>query len=317
MRIFLIPQLVILSAVIANAETEPLPKCIISPVKIIEWPWWNLDAHKTPLAGVVAIKAPAPPRLSADTSIELDFEIRATDVLVIFTNPGGYSYNSVSSNNPNQIKALHDIAATAAEWGRKAEAANLTDYSKDIKTFQSADGTPLLFTMRFNQMLNGMLDWDISITQVTKGPPTKSYASISRYEYPAFVAALDHFDEFVKEFRQARDRRLAEIAEEHNRKEKIFESPPTEETNRSQEKFSDLIVGKWQDIKLQTMCFSQDGSYSVEPAGIKGRWEIKGNRVVITFSDGRVSTMTLAYLRKDELGYERKGEVVPCPRVRD
>lgn len=76
-----------------------------------------------------------------------------------------------------------------------------------------------------------------------------------------------------------------------------------------------LIVGKWQDIKNQTMCFSQDGSYSVEPAGVKGRWKLEGNHVVITFSDGRISTMTLAYLRENELGYERKGEVVPCPRV--
>jgi hypothetical protein len=80
-------------------------------------------------------------------------------------------------------------------------------------------------------------------------------------------------------------------------------------------KSAQLLVGKWQNIKCQIMCFSQDGSYSAEPTGVKGRWKLEGNRVVITYSNNSTSTMTLVYLRENELGYERKGDVMPCPRI--
>jgi hypothetical protein len=36
-------------------------------------------------------------------------------------------------------------------------------------------------------------------------------------------------------------------------------------------KSAQLLVGKWQNIKCQIMCFSQDGSFSAEPTGVQGQ----------------------------------------------
>ena len=80
-------------------------------------------------------------------------------------------------------------------------------------------------------------------------------------------------------------------------------------------KSAQLLVGKWQDIKDRTLCFSRDGAFSVEPAGGQGRWKLVGNRLTITYKDNSTSTIILAYIRENEIAYERKGEIMPCSRI--
>jgi len=77
-----------------------------------------------------------------------------------------------------------------------------------------------------------------------------------------------------------------------------------------QQKFSKLIIGKWQADKGLVMTFSADGSYAIDSDGpyriehSKGRWRIEGNRLIIDFNDGKTNVSQIEYLRDDSFALE-------------
>ena len=182
-------------------------------------------ARPGPFYGGMDIQAPNPPNMITDTQVELSFENRGSDVLVAFTGGGGLGYFSLSNKDMNALQALRKLIATVNDWAAKAEAEHVTDFSKTITTIPSADRVPIQFVMEFGQVNQGQLSWAVRLRPPAT-QPFQSYESISRYEFPAFVAAVEHLQEFAENFKRVSDQRLAQIANERARKEKVFESVP-------------------------------------------------------------------------------------------